>query len=148
MQSARKETYHSLDIPRRIQYGDHYFNNPYWERGDDVVDKYAGPPGHFANFDESEKHTLVELERALQANGIPGLSKMYGVTIKPQNKHLRAQNRFVVIGANGRLIWKRIAGNTLYIDGKKVSITYFTKLNANTLHHPNELLKSLKEPPK
>lgn len=131
----------SSRVPRRIHYTKtNYFNNPYWIR-DNVITRYAGHVGHFPNFTNAESNTLAELERTLRRYGIPGLKTLYGVTLKKGRQQI---NHFVVIGADGRFIWKRIGGNTCYVDGKKVSITYLTDANApDTLDMQKQLLEPL-----
>lgn len=133
----------SLNVPRRVYYSkDNYFGNPYWIR-EDVLHRYAGPVGHFPHWKEAEKTKLVELERTLKRNGIPGMTKMEGVVIK---NHKWTDNKFVAYGANGRLIWKHMTGgNVIYIDGKKVSITDLTDTsNVKRLARQQEILEPLK----
>lgn len=114
----------SNQVPRRIYYTkDKYFNNPYWDR-EDVISRYAGTPGHFEEITQPERNMLVELNRTLTRNGLDGLSKLYGSTKRIGAKH--QENRFVVLGANGRVIWKHIGGNQCYVDGKKISMSLMT----------------------
>lgn len=138
------ETIPSSQVPRRIQYdGPSYFNNPYWIK-DDVVNRYAGPVGHYQFFTDPERNTLVELDRALTKNGLDGMTKMYGCTIKPGKW---PNNYFVAFGANGRLIWKHTNGNIVYIDGKRISITTLTNAGTpNDIKRQSAVLSLLKQP--
>ena len=135
----------SADVPRRIIVSPHkYFNNPYWDR-DNVVSRYAGPVVHFPKFTTAEQTTLIELERTLRKFGIPGMTKMYGSTIKKARWN---DNRFVAFGADGRLIWKRMGGNTVYIDGNRVSITLLTNVIVGSTDEmaQRDALEPLKSP--
>lgn len=140
-----KATIPSAEVPRRIYYTkDNYFNNPYWDR-ENITKRYAGPVGHFPNFTNAERNTLTELERTLRHYGIPGLETLYGVTVKVRRQEI---NRFVVVGAGGRFIWKRIGGNVCYVDGKRVSISYMTNASVTNATHDEVLhmQKQLLEP--
>lgn len=113
----------AVDVPHKIYYAKNkYFDNPYWER-ENVVQRYAGPVGHFPHYTTAELNVLVELEKSLKKFGLPGMTKVFGCTVKIGGPGSHNKNRFVAFGAEGRLIWKCVNGNYIYIDGKRVPIT-------------------------
>lgn len=123
LKKAPNQIIPSADVPRRIYYShNHYFNNPYWDNGENIISHYAGSVGHFSGFNKSEQHTLAELNQTLIRYGLGGMDKMYGVSFKPDYINQEPCNKFVAFGADGRLIWKCNYGNIVYIDGKQVSI--------------------------
>jgi len=79
----------------------------------------------------------------LKRNGLAGMETLYVSRIKV-GKYV-PDNRFVAFGANGKLIWKHVRGNTVYVDGKKISISYLTGTQAHDLMLQKALLEPLKE---
>jgi hypothetical protein len=136
-----EKTIPSAEVPRRVYYDkDHYFNNPYWDK-ENVVSRYAGTIGHYANFSSAERNVLVELDRTLVRAGLKGMEKIYASTRKNGKW---TDNRFVAVGADGRVVWKRIGGNVVYVDGKRISISYLTDTNATSLAMQQKILGPLK----
>lgn len=136
------QTIPSSEVPRRIYYAPgegKYFNNPYWNR-ENVISRYAGQVGHFPEYTPTERNMLVELDQTLIRNGLAGLEKMYGSTIKSGRW---ANNHFVVFGANDKFIWKHVHGNLCYVDGKKVSISWLT--NPKEVEFQQKIFEPLKQ---
>lgn len=135
------QTIPSAEVPRRIYYtDDKYFNNPYWNR-EDVVSRYAGQVGHFPGYTHAERNLLVELDQTLTRNGLSGLEKMYSSTAK---KGKWTDNRFVVFGAGGKVIWKHIGSNTVYINGAKISMSNIVGTSQFALDMQQKILGPLK----
>lgn len=136
----------SSQVPRRVYYDkDHYFNNPYWDK-ENVISRYAGTVGHYPDFNAKERNTLVELDRTLIRNGLDGMDKIYGSTRK---NHKWTENRFAATGAGGRLVWRHTGGgNVVYVDGKKISVSYLTDTYASALAMQKKILEPLKTTPK
>lgn len=140
-----EKTIASADVPRKIYYDkDHYFNNPYWDK-ENVISRYAGTVGHYDKFNQTERNTLVELDRALTRNGLAGMEKIYASTRKNGKW---SDNRFVAVGANGRVVWKHLGGNIIYVDGKRISIGYLTSTDHNSIDMQQKILGPLKTTPK
>jgi hypothetical protein len=73
------------------------------------------------------------------------MEKLYGSTRKNGKW---TDNRFVAIGADGRVIWKRVGGNVIYVDGKKISVSYLTNTDVTSLAKQKQFLEPLKTTPK
>ena len=106
------------------------FQNPYFLSD---VGRYAGDPENFPWTPHMHK-MYTALKDILDKNGIPGFTVAYGSTIVDsvrQGASLINYSNFAVIGANGKLIWRKYdkgggsGQNWLYINGNKTNTSRF-----------------------
>lgn len=148
-QQRPAKTMPTKDIPKIIKSGAARakgFDNPYYTY---PSEQYAGSPAHYKHLGSMIK-PFVTINKALERNGVPEFNVIYAGTRTGGGPAFHRYSNFIMIGANGRLIWRKhdpgaVGSNMLYLDGQKITIPRFVDAPK---FEQDRFLAPLKEPKK